>query len=187
MAEFRGFIAIDIPILQKISDLINEIKSSGANIKTVEPENIHITLKFLGDTNEEKIDRINEIILTSIKGIKPFDIKLKSTGFFPNQNYIKIIWIGIENTNQMQIIAEKIDEELSKIGFNKEKRKFSAHLTIGRIRSAQNKDNLIQIINKYKDVEFASIKVDKVKLKKSVLTSKGPIYSTLKEAEISDN
>lgn len=184
MAEFRGFIAIDIASFQKLSDFINEIKNSSANIKTVEPENIHITLKFLGDTNEEKIDTINEIIINSVKEIKPFDIKLKSTGFFPNQNYIKVVWVGIQNTEQIQIIAEKIDKKLAEIGFNREKRKFSAHLTIARVRSAKNKEKLIQIINKYKDVEFATIAVDKIKLKKSVLTQKGPIYSTLKEVAI---
>jgi len=184
MAEFRGFIAIDITPFQKLSDLINEIKNSGANIKTVEPGNIHITLKFLGDTNEEKIDNINDIIINSVEGIKPFDIKLKGAGFFPNHNYIKVVWVGIENTEQMQIIAKKIDEKLSTIGFDREKRKFSAHLTIARVRSAQNKEKLIQIINKYQDVEFAKITVNKIKLKKSVLTPKGPIYSTLEEVTI---
>jgi len=111
----------------------------------------------------------------------PFEISLKGAGFFPNQNYIKVIWIGIENTEQLGKIAYKIDDQTLKLGYDREKRKFSAHLTIARVKSAKNKDKLIQIIEKYKEVEFGKIIVDSIKLKQSELTPKGPIYTTLKD------
>ncbi len=184
MAKFRGFIAIEVDSFPKIIELENEIKNSGAMVKLVEPQNIHITLKFLGDTNENLIEKIEEILRTSVQDIKPFEISLRGAGFFPNQNYIKVIWIGIENTEQLGQIAYKIDDQTSKLGFDREKRKFSAHLTIARVKSAKNKDKLIQIIEKYKEIEFGKIIVNSIKLKQSELTPKGPIYTTLKDIKI---
>ncbi|KYK24411.1 2'-5' RNA ligase [Thermoplasmatales archaeon SG8-52-4] len=184
MPKFRGFIAIDIEPFQKLIQLENEIKNTGANLKLVEPENVHITLKFLGDTDEALIDRIEEIMKSSVKDIGPFTIKFIGSGFFPNQNYIRVIWIGIENIEQLSKIAKKINEQTSNLGFEKEKRGFSAHLTIARVKSAKNKDKLLQIIDKYKDIEFGIFNASNIKLKKSELTPKGPIYTTLKEVKI---
>ncbi|KYK30631.1 MAG: 2'-5' RNA ligase [Thermoplasmatales archaeon SG8-52-3] len=181
MQKFRGFIAIDIKPFQKLIEFENEIKNTGANVKLVEPENIHLTLKFLGDTDEILIDKIEEITKNSVSEIEPFEIKLIGSGVFPNERYIKVIWIGIENGEIISKIAEKIDEQISSLGFEKEKRKFSAHLTIARIKSVKNKEKIIQVIEKYRNIEFTQLKVNSIKLKKSTLTPKGPIYTTLKE------
>jgi 2'-5' RNA ligase len=181
MQKFRGFIAIDIKPFQKLIEFENEIKNTGANVKLVEPENIHLTLKFLGDTDEILIDKIEEITKNSVSEIEPFEIKLIGSGVFPNERYIKVIWIGIENGEIISKIAEKIDEQISSLGFEKEKRKFSAHLTIARIKSVKNKEKIIQVIEKYRNIEFIQLKVNSIKLKKSTLTPKGPIYTTLKE------
>jgi len=139
MTNFRGFIAIDIEISPKLIELTNNIKNTGANLKLVESENIHITIKVLADTEEKLIDEIEKIIIKSIKNISSFSIKLQGTGVFPNENYIKVIWVGIKNTEKVVIISKKIDEELSKLGFKREKRGFSPHLTIARVKSAKNK------------------------------------------------
>lgn len=184
MPKFRGFIAIDIPINKKLLEMENEIKNTGADMKLVEPENIHVTLKFLGDTDEEKISEIENIIKNSVKDINTFNIKIKGSGVFPNKNYIKVIWIGLENAEPIGEIAKKMDKQLQSLGFESEKRGFSAHLTIARVKSSRNKEKLLQIIQKYQDVEFATIEVNLVKLKKSDLTPKGPIYTTLREVKL---
>jgi 2'-5' RNA ligase len=184
MPQFRGFIAIDIKPLPKIVDFVNEIKNSGASVKTVELKNIHITLKFLGNTDEEHIEKIGKIMKDSLEGLESFEIELKGAGVFPNMNYMKVMWIGIEPVEILGSIAKKIDDPLSKLGFEREKRKFSVHLTIARIRSAKNKEKLKQILHKYQDVDFGKINVESIKLKKSDLTPKGPIYTTLKNVEI---
>jgi len=184
MTQFRGFIAIDVKPFSKIIDFENEIKKTGCNIKLVEPENIHITLKFLGDTQETIINDIEKILKASTVEIKPFEIKLKGTGVFPNQNYIKVIWIGLKNTDPITKIVKNIDTPLSEIGFQREKREFSPHLTIARVKTAKNKESLIRVIENFDNIEFGDINVDTIKLKKSELTSKGPIYSTLKEIKL---
>ena len=184
MSKFRGFIAIDIESFPKLVQFENEIRNSGANVKLVEPENIHITLKFLGETDEKHTDRIEEIIKDAVKDSDSFEIKLKGAGVFPNQNYIKVMWIGMENGEQIGEIANKIDEKISELGFEREKRRFSAHLTIARVKSAKYKEKLLELIEKYRDIEFGSLKIDIIKLKKSELTPKGPIYTTLKEVKL---
>ena len=184
MSKFRGFISIDIGSFPKMLELENEIKKTGADVKLVDPNIVHITLKFLGDTEETLIDNIEGIMKNAVKDVGPFEIELSGTGVFPNEKYISVIWIGIKNGDQIGVVADKIDEQLSKIGFKRENRGFSPHLTIARIKTSRNKDKLLQVIEKYKDIEFTTIKVDSIKLKKSDLTPKGPIYTTLGEVKL---
>jgi len=184
MPEFRCFISIDIEIPSKIIEIEREIEKTGGNVKLVEPKNMHLTLKFLGNTNEEMIDELENMIKESIKDVEPFKIQIKGTGVFPNEKYIKIIWLGIQNGEKITQIAEKIDEKVSKLGFKKEKRSFSPHLTIGRVRNAKNKDKILKMIEKYKDLLFAEKIVDTINLKRSELTPQGPIYTTLREIKL---
>jgi len=184
MSQFRGFISIDVGACPKLIEFEKEVKKTGADLKLVEPENVHITLKFLGDTEEALVDEIEKIMNNAVKETKSFNIQLKGAGVFPNQNYIKVVWAGIEHGDPIAVIAQEIDDNLSKLGFKKEERKFSPHLTIARVKTSRNKDKLLQIIEKYRDVEFTDMKVDSIKLKKSDLTPKGPIYTTLKEVKV---
>jgi len=184
MSKFRGFIAIDIDVFPKLLEFEKKIKETGANVKLVDPENVHVTLKFLGETNMSQMEEIDKIMKDAIKDIDPFDIQLKGAGVFPNENYIKVIWIGIKQGESIDIITGKIDEQLSKIGFKKEKRGFSPHLTIARVRSSKAKDEILQVIKRYRDVQFVDLRVDSIKLKKSDLTPNGPIYSTMLEVKL---
>ncbi|MBP1662546.1 MAG: 2'-5' ligase [Thermoplasmatales archaeon] len=184
MTLFRGFIAIDIASTPHILTFENEIKKTGADVKLVEPENIHITLKFLGDTEETMIDAIEQCMKDSVATVKPFQITLRGTGVFPNKNYIKVIWLGIQDDGQIEPIAQVLEESLASLGFKKEKRGFSAHLTIGRIRTAKNKEKLLTTLEHHRDDEFTTQEVHRIVLKKSELTQSGPIYTTLREVHI---
>ena len=184
MSEFRGFIAVDIPVSSKILELADHIKQSGADVKLVEPENLHLTLKFLGDTPTEKTGEIEHIMKKAAEGQTPFTIRLMGTGVFPNRNYIKVIWIGIHDSVSLEQIARSIDDQLAQIGFKKERRGFSSHLTVGRVRTARNKNMLVKTLEAYADVEFDVVPVDVIKLKQSTLTPKGPIYQTITEVKL---
>ena len=115
----------------------------------------------------------------AIDNIKPFLIQLKGTGVFPNKNYIKIIWIGIEQADSLSTISSSLNKQLENLGYKKEKRGFKPHLTIGRVKNAKGKDQLIHLIDFYKNTLFKEILVDCILLKKSTLTPKGPIYETI--------
>ena len=184
MTSFRGFIAIDIEPTSAIIAFENKIAQTGADVKLVDPQNIHITLKFLGDVEEQKIDPIEQIMNTSVEGISPFSITLMGTGVFPNENYIKVIWIGIQGAEQIKTIATSLDERLSKIGFKREQRSLSPHLTIGRVKTVKNKQALMITIRNHEHLEFSEQKIPSIKLKKSQLTPQGPIYTTIKEIEL---
>lgn len=145
---------------------------------------MHLTLKFLGNTDENLIDPIVETITTVTENQKPYNIQLKNLGVFPNKNYIKIIWVGLEDEGQTKKIAEKIDEKLNKIGFKKEKRSFHPHLTLARVKSGKDKNKILQILDENQEKVFQKNKVESIKLKKSELTSKGPVYSTLKKINL---
>ncbi len=181
---FRGFIAVDIDKNPKIYNILEELDKTGANLKIVKPEKIHITLKFLGDTDEAKTEDIETVIKEVVKETKPFKIKLEDLGVFPNENYIKVIWIGIKNSEKLKKIAEEIDQKLTQHGFKKNKRGFSAHLTIARVKSAKNKKQIQDLLKKYKGEVFGEANIDSVKLMKSELTPKGPIYTVKKEIKI---
>lgn len=140
---------------------------------------MHLTLKFLGQTDYKQVDKIEEIISEAVDNKNPYQIKLKSLGVFPNKNYIKIIWIGLEDDGQTKEIAENIDIKLSKIGFKKEKRSFHPHLTLARIKSGRKKDKILSVIEENQNKVFQENTVDSIELKKSELTPKGPIYSTI--------
>ena len=120
----------------------------------------------------------------SVEHIDPFTIHIKGVGIFPNKNYIKIIWSGIEQADPLISIAKSLNTELAELGYKKEKRGFIPHLTIGRVKNAQGKDQLIELIDHYQDVFFDTINVNSLVLKKSTLTPQGPIYETLKIVEI---
>jgi RNA 2',3'-cyclic 3'-phosphodiesterase len=184
MTLFRGFIAIDISATSQILTFENEIEKIGADVKLVEPENIHITLKFLGDTEEKFIEAIEQSMKEAVKGIKPFPITLRGTGVFPNKNYMKVIWIGILDNDQIKPITQQIDTRLASLGFKKETRGFSPHLTIGRVKTAKNKEKLLQILERHQNEEFTVQEVQSIVLKKSELTQKGPIYTTLREVHL---
>jgi 2'-5' RNA ligase len=183
MSLIRSFISVDLDN-HNFLEIQELIKKTKANIKFIEPKNIHITLKFLGDIEKSQIKQIEDTIYNSINGINSFKIDVKGLGVFPNKSYIKIIWAGIKNYQTLENTVNRIDENLSIVGFKKEKRDFSPHITIGRVKTAKNKKQLLEIIERYGDYNFGEFTVDSINLKKSELTPKGPIYSNISEIKL---
>lgn len=179
--KFRAFISFDLGALPELVEIENSIKDTKADLKLVEPENIHLTLKFLGDTDESIVDDTENIMRKVIEGIEPFEIVLKGLGVFPNLNYMRVIWVGIENAERLAKIAKRLDIELERLEFKREKRKFSPHITLGRVKSQRNKELLQHLLKENVKREFTRVVVDNIRLKKSILTSKGPEYTTVRE------
>jgi 2'-5' RNA ligase len=181
---FRGFIAVEIENKPLITNFRNELKKTGAEMKLVEKDNLHLTLKFLGNTKEEDIERISKIMEQSVAEIKPFKILLKDVGVFPSRNYIKVVWIGIENRDSLVCIANNLEEKLQELGFKKEKKNYVPHLTIARVKTSKNKEELLKVIEKYQGTSFGEQEIRDLKLFKSELTPKGPMYTILKKVSI---
>lgn len=183
----RTFIAIELSegIREALAQIQSHLKYSGADVKWVENDNIHLTLKFLGEITEEKCEKVKSILDTIGKSLKPFEISIKDIGAFPKIDYPRIIWVGLDRgAVESKVLAEKIDEELSKIGFQKETRPFAAHLTIGRVRSSKNKEALKDKITLYAVRSTLYELISSITLYQSTLTPKGPIYTKLHEAHL---
>jgi 2'-5' RNA ligase len=179
----RSFIAFDIDdkeIMNKLSEVQEKLVKTGANLKLVKPENIHITMRFLGNIQPAMVDKIHnemkQIVFT------PFEAQIQGIGAFPTLKYARVVWAGIKKgAEKLEDIFNQLEPRLQKLGFAPDKKGFSPHITIARVRTGRNKAELVHCINELTNYEFGVLHVNCLKLKKSVLTPKGPIYSTLKE------
>lgn len=181
--SMRSFLAFDIEnntVLNKLATAQSQLVKTGADLKLVEPQNIHITIRFLGNITPE----MSEMIFNEMKKSKftPFNVQIKGLGAFPNPHYSRVIWAGItDGANQLKSVFDQLEPRLRSLGFSPDSKGFSPHLTIARVRSGRNKQQLAQFVTENEDFEFGAINAKCLRLKKSDLTPRGPIYSTLKE------
>lgn len=179
----RVFIAVDFQegeAKRRVIDVQEALSETGADLKLVEPENLHITLRFLGEIEKDLIDRI-KLELSTIR-FQPFNIQFEGIGVFPDLKRINVIWIGIVKGNiELLDLYGRINQALARCGLPPERRGFSPHLTIARVRSGRNIERLSRRIIELRELEIGGFEVDSFKLKRSILTPSGPIYSTLLE------
>jgi len=172
----RAFLGI--PISDALKPKIVNIQDAFYNvdIKFVEKENLHFNLKFFREIDEEKLEDLKKTIEYVCKQFEPFEIKISGLGAFPSKNYVRVVWIGVKDGYQTMIsLVEAIENALESMGFEKEE-KFTPHLTLGRVRSGRNKNELLVLLRKLEDIEIGTMKIDKVVLFQSKLTPEGPIY-----------
>jgi 2'-5' RNA ligase len=182
----RSFIAIDIDeaVRRRLVAAQQQLASTGGELKLVEPENIHVTMKFLGDVPDNKIGAVADALRAAAEGAQPFDITVRGIGVFPNLRYMRVIWAGVADGRDAVIaIQRSVDRELQKLGFPPE-RDFVPHLTLARVKTAKRKEQLAATIKEIGKMEFGVTRARAVELKQSTLTSKGPIYSTLARIEL---
>ncbi len=182
--SFRGFISADIEPGKPLVNILNELRNSRADIKVVQPGLLHVTLKFLGQTDEDLVGEIEKRIDQACDGISPFDIALKGMGAFPSLSNIRVVWVGIERGEALAKIAAALDESVAALGFPRERRGFVPHLTLARMKSARNMGNIQEILKANAAAEFGEYRVDRINLKKSVLSPQGPSYSTVYENQL---
>lgn len=185
MSQIRAFLAIDLDddLKPKINKIIREFKKTDARIKYVELTNLHLTLKFFGDIDTEGLSLLEDAISNVLSEFESFNVKIKGCGAFPNSNRINVIWVGIDDDSIIRDMHDLLDKEFVRLGFDKD-RKFSTHLTIGRMKSAKNKNKVKSTIEEFEDVEIGEMEVTQISLKKSTLTPAGPIYEDLKIFEL---
>lgn len=167
---------------EEFARITSALEKADADVKWVAPGSIHLTLKFLGYVAEEKISSISES-LTEIAGrTTPFEVVLDGIGVFPGWDRARVLWIGLGGGNdQVKDLAGEVEEAMSREGFEKEKRPFRSHLTLGRIRSAKNKDELEKAASLL-EVNSAVSNISKIVLFRSDLTPKGALYTPIESA-----
>ncbi|MCL7401422.1 MAG: RNA 2',3'-cyclic phosphodiesterase [Thaumarchaeota archaeon] len=177
----RTFIAVDFDnpeIVGKIQDIQKDLKNSGIVAKDVEPQNLHLTLWFLGELPENKL----KIVLSEVSRVSfnKFEVRIGGVGYFPGGSRINVIWLKVEDpTNTLNSILDQLLDSLGKKGFKYDERGFTPHLTIARVKYIKDKEKALKKLQELKDIQLGQQTIDTLKVKKSVLTAKGPIYSDL--------
>jgi len=156
------------------------LTKTGADLKIVEPKNIHITMRFLGDITLDTVEKIFDG-MNKVQFV-PFDVKICGVGAFPDVRYPRVVWAGItQGAEELRDIFNQLEPQLRTLGFAPDSKGFSPHLTIARVRSGRNKSELASFVGENSNYDFGTVRAACLRLKRSVLTPKGPIYSTLKE------
>ncbi len=178
----RLFVGTDISpeIKEKIISIQKQL--SDLDIKLVEPENLHFCLRFLGKVDDDKVEEIK----TALNNIsfQRFNLEVNGVGAFPNEDYVKVLWIGVSDDILIKKLAELVNNALTEIGIDKEERPFRAHITLGRTKSSKGKDKIQSFINKNKDKSFGVTSVNNIVLISSNLTPNGPIYEEIHKVEL---
>lgn len=180
----RCFIAIDVDnpeVVGKIMDMQKKLEVEGAKLKPVEPENLHLTLFFLGEQSPKIIERVQAVMSTI--SFKSFTMKLEGLGAFPSHERPRVIWVGVtKGFEEVQEIYRSLRPKLQAIPLRLESEEtFVPHITIARVKFSGYA--MKRVIVSLKDVELGFQEVRSIKLKKSTLTPRGPIYETLYEVK----
>ena len=185
--RIRSFIAVDLDdadIRNRISNAQQDLERTGASLKIVHADIMHLTLRFLGEIPQPTVQRVIE----AMGGIRfqPFEVEFSGVGVFPNLRRISVVWVGIKRgQDQLADIFQQLEPKLRQMGLPPDSKGFSPHMTVARVRSGVNKDQLARCVERMREVEFGNMKVAAVRLKKSTLTPRGPIYTTIHEVNAS--
>lgn len=188
METFRLFFAICISpqIRETLTQFQDQLRATGAHVKWVESNNLHITLKFLGATPETHIEVLKKAGNNTAAKVKPFDVSWSGFGAFPDYKRPKVIWAGVSRGEDLlEMFHLKLDSELTDFGFPPEKKKFKPHLTIGRVKSFRGLSELSRIIEKNKNSQLGEMRVNSFSLQCSTLTPSGPIYREISAFHLS--
>jgi 2'-5' RNA ligase len=177
----RVFIALKVYPEGDLLRMISSLKAllCAENIKWVDPANIHLTLVFLGDTEEKRIKILADILREKCTGFHEFEFVLAGTDIFKNFRDPRVIWIGIKYSEKLLMLNNIVTDGLKENGFIVEERQFKPHLTLGRVKSVKDTENLKIVLERYRDAEFQRVHAKEVILFESILMPTGPLYKPL--------
>jgi 2'-5' RNA ligase len=182
----RAFIALEISreVRQEIRGIIERLQKGiqfgGASPKWAAPDGIHLTLRFLGEIEEEMVGRLRGLLKEAAAESKPFHLSIGSLGFFPNERNPRVLWIGVgEGAEESEALQKKIERGVVALGFSAEDRPFHPHLTLARIKSARGARGLVDVVASHRDVSAGLCVVDRIMLFQSELKPTGAVYTKL--------
>jgi 2'-5' RNA ligase len=177
----RLFIAIKIEQDQSFTEIYRELSSrlSYENLRFVEPDKLHLTLRFLGDTDENKIPDIDRMMKKSAQASKIFTLDINHTGVFGSSYNPRVLWFGIDNNDLLMQLQTRIELDLTKVGFFRDRQNFVPHLTLTRIKQLKDLKLFQKIISEFRERKIMKQEVRSFSLIESILLKEGPIYNTL--------
>ncbi len=194
MTVIRAFIAIDISpeIRKKLDDVSNQLRGElrDVPVRWVPAENVHLTLKFLGNVSVANLTVLQDILKTEASNHSTFDISIGELGAFPSNRRPRVIWINVQAPSELEAVQRGIESETTRLGYEREDRPFSPHLTIGRVSrnaNARQVRRLGEVLDRHTVGFLGAMRVRSIHLYQSDLSPAGAIYSQLFSAELNPN
>src|SRR5574341_320500 len=178
----RLFIAIEIPdeIKTEMAEVQRRLKGAGADASWTRAEGIHLTLKFLGEVPETEIPGITAALAGAAQGADGFGLEVEGVGTFPNPKRARVAWIGVSgNVEKLARLQTAVEDAMAGLGFEREARAFTPHLTLGRIKYIHSRDRWLKALDAVKDVRLPGFDVKAVSLMKSELKPTGAVYTEI--------
>jgi RNA 2',3'-cyclic 3'-phosphodiesterase len=181
--SIRCFIAVKIPPLDALRPVLKELAAMGRAVKTVEPENLHVTLKFLGETDRNAVPEIGSVLKAAAGVYQRCVLNLSGLGVFPHERRPNVVWAGLEGSQTLAGLAVDLEPELEPLGFFPEERPFVPHLTLARIK-ARPPESLFDLLARHARTAFGTATIDHVELIRSELGLDGAKYTVLETARL---
>lgn len=183
----RIFVAIELdPVLhQAVVQTQRQLEAAGAKLRWIKPDNLHFTLRFLGEIPAAQVARVKIATREAAASMHPFGITLRTLGAFPSLQRPQVVWIGVEEGQEaLMALADRLDGELARHRFPPERRRFRPHLTLARVRDARQWGDLVRALGQFGDVEVGSQRVEAITVMESQLTPQGPIHTRVEEVRL---
>ncbi len=176
----RLFVALEIPstVRENLADLLRTLRAVSPQTRWIRPENLHVTLKFIGEVPEAKFSAIRSA-LTVVRSDQSVRLEFRGLGFFPNEKHPRVFWAGIEASPNLKILAAEIEQATEKLSIQREKRPFSAHLTLARFEPPRLAEQLRAAIQEHAGRDFGSLRTSQFHLIESKLKPSGAEYTTV--------
>lgn len=177
----RCFISVHLSdeIRSSIQKVIDDLRPQSRAVRWVPAENLHLTLKFLGEVEEGMVDEIRRLLAAVCGKYGSFGITFRGTGVFPNPGRPRVIWIGMDKDGSLGDLAREVDEAMAALGFERERRAFTPHLTIGRVKDGASVQPAMKALHTFRETLFGSIMVKEIHLMRSTLKPSGAVYTEL--------
>lgn len=179
----RAFIAVKIEPTPEIRRLLTKLNTIGGNVRPVAPDKLHVTLKFLGDTEESLLPEIKAALSATVQGKQACDVKLVGVGAFPNVKRPAVIWIGLHDAEPLCELAVELENRLEPFGFARERREFQPHLTLTRLRS-RPPEAMFALFSEHSATPYGNARINSVELMRSELLPGGSRYTVLARAPL---
>jgi 2'-5' RNA ligase len=186
MSRLRTFIALPLPkaVRDRLIDLQERLAATGAEVKWVEPENLHVTLLFLGEVDERDVTDVCRIVKDVCNACESFAVSVETVGCFPNIRRPRVVWVGVgEGCQELCAIHDALEPPLLKLGcYRREERQFTPHITLGRVKGERVGSALLPALEKVFNWRAGETRATEIHVLSSELTSQGPIYAVLSRA-----
>ncbi|MDV2504162.1 MAG: RNA 2',3'-cyclic phosphodiesterase [bacterium] len=183
----RAFIAVDVPppVQEALGELQRGMEEAGLKARWPRPQDVHVTLAFLGNVPSEQVPELRAAMEEAAQGAGPLEVHVGGVGAFPNERWPRVIWVGFEEpTGGLAALHKRLEAALVPLGYEPEDRPFRPHLTVARIKVPARAGQVVHALEAHKDVDLGKITIDRIVLYQSTLKPTGPAYTVLEEVAL---